>query len=179
MESLVIPAYIYKEAFNTAKYVSLRGLYGINRLTSGWEIPVVEAIVRKLTGNIYKFNAATELEILTLEDKIEIPKFYIDSYKELLTYYEALSKFVNLGFIDFLEKNALSFKVEYIYSTSCILYIFGPFNHDFISLKLNYNTGNRIFTSNIYFLTAKKYAESVDEFEKDLVGYIKENIINA
>ena len=179
IDKRIISNSVYREAFEFAKYISLRKIYGIERLVSGYKNPIVEAIVRKLTGNIYKFNIDIELEIKAIEDKIEIPEFYIKRFKNLFNYYHALSRFVHYSFIEFLEKKALTFKVDYIFSTRLILYIFGTYNNISINLGFDYDNTSKIFTSNIYSSTKKKFARFSDEFENDLIDYIYINVLNA
>lgn len=178
-DKLAISNSIYKEAFEFAKYISLRKIYGVERLVSGYENPLVEAIVRKLTGNIYKFYMDVELEIKFLESKIKIPEFYVKKFENLLIYYQALCKFVSFSFIEFLEKKSLSFKVEYIFSTKVVLYIFGTYNNVSISLESDCDKAGTILTSSIYSSTNKKFARFSDEFENDLIDYIYINVLNV
>lgn len=178
-DKLVIPNSTYKEAFEFAKCISLRKIYGVERLVNGYENPLVEAIVRKLTGNIYKFHMDVELEIKFLESKIKIPEFYIKKFEKSLVYYQALCKFISFSFIEFLEKKSLYFEVEYIFSTKLMLYIFGTYNNVSISLESDCDRASTIFTSNIYSSTNKKFARFSDEFENDLIDYIYVNVLNA
>ena len=178
---MVIENSIYKKAYNLAIDEAKTNIFNYLHISKKENQPdllttaIADRIANKTENNNSYTSKVTMLDIM--KDKIEIPKFFIDSYNRKLEYFKILKNYIGYTFLNYLESCDFYYTVTERTKNSCILYIQSS-NFKSVNIIIEVEEeAQKVYKSNIYADDTKIYFK--DELEKDLIVYVEANIFGT